>query len=104
MTIHLSETKSDSIPSVCFRAPSKEDGAKVWELIKNTGTLDLNSAYSYLMLSEFLSDTCVIAEENKQIVGFVSAFRPPSDCDVIFVWQVAVHGSQRRNGIGKKNF
>lgn len=102
MTIKISESKSDTTTSICFREPTKEDGAKVWELIKSTGNLDLNSAYSYLMFCEFFSDTCVIAEENDQIVGFVSAFRPPPTSDVVFVWQVAVHESQRGKGIGKK--
>ena len=102
MTTNISESKSDSTTPICFREPSKEDGTRVWELIKNTRTLDLNSAYSYLMLCEFFSDTCVIAEENDQIIGFVSAFRPPPSRDTIFVWQVAVHGSQRGKGIGKK--
>ncbi|MEW9670377.1 diaminobutyrate acetyltransferase [Ammoniphilus sp. 3BR4] len=85
-----------------FRRPDKEDGARIWELIKSTRTLDVNSAYCYLMLCEWFPDTCVIAEDNEQIVGFVSAFRPPETIDVIFVWQVAVHESQRGKGLGKR--
>ncbi len=84
-----------------FRQPTKEDGAAIWELIKSTQTLDLNSAYCYLMLCEHFPDTCVVAEKNEQIVGFVSAFRAPQAPDVIFVWQVAVHETQRGKGLGK---
>jgi L-2,4-diaminobutyric acid acetyltransferase len=87
-------------PSLTFRQPHKEDGAAVWDLIKSAGVLDLNSAYSYLMLCEYFTDTCVVAEFEDEIVGFVSAFRPPSNPEAIFVWQVAVAGSQRGKKLG----
>lgn len=85
-----------------LRKPMKEDGAAIWTLIKETKILDLNSAYSYLMLCEHFSETCVIAEDKNEVVGFVSAFRPPKQKDTIFVWQVAVHESTRGNGLGTK--
>lgn len=53
-----------------FRVPGAEDGAKVWELIRQAGSLDLNSPYSYLMLCDYFRDTCVVAEDNFGIVGF----------------------------------
>lgn len=84
---------------VQLRKPTEEDGAKIWQFIQNTGNLDLNSAYCYLMLCKFFPDTCVVAEKNEQIVGFVSAFRQPDAEDVIFVWQVAVASSQRGKGL-----
>ncbi|PTM59620.1 diaminobutyrate acetyltransferase [Desmospora activa DSM 45169] len=85
-----------------FRAPRKEDGLDVWRLIKEAGTLDLNSPYSYLMLCDLFSDTCVIAEEKGKIVGFVSAFLSPDSPDTIFIWQVGVAQSQRGKGLGKR--
>jgi L-2,4-diaminobutyric acid acetyltransferase len=83
-----------------MRTPNEEDGPGIWELVKSTGVLDLNSAYSYLMLCKYFSGTCVVAERDNKIVGFLSSFRPPSDPGVIFVWQVAVAGSERGRGIG----
>lgn len=74
----------------------------MWELIKETKNMDLNSAYSYLMFSHYFGDTCVIAEDHNQLIGFVSAFRPPSSPDTVFVWQVAVNENYRGNGIGNK--
>lgn len=100
MTLQTSET--DKMTSYRFRKPNKEDGTGIWELIKGTRTLDLNSAYSYLMLCEFFPDTCVVVEDDHQIIGFVSAFRPPLLRDTIFVWQVAVHESKRGKGLGIK--
>ncbi|WP_046128448.1 diaminobutyrate acetyltransferase [Bacillus thermotolerans] len=100
MSTQLSE--SDKITSLQFRKPRKEDGANVWKLIKDTRTLDLNSSYSYLMLCEFFADTCVIAEKDGQLIGFLSAFCPPESNDTVFVWQVAVDESSRGMGLGKK--
>ncbi|CFY07763.1 Acyl-CoA N-acyltransferase [Syntrophomonas zehnderi OL-4] len=62
--------------------------------------LDLNSAYSYLLLTKYYCDTCVVAEADGKIVGFVSAFQPPRQAEVIFVWQVAVDEEFRRRRLG----
>jgi L-2,4-diaminobutyric acid acetyltransferase len=91
-------TKSKTL----LRQPLEEDGAGVWALIEEAGVLDLNSSYSYLMLCKFFPDTCVVAENNDDIVGFISAFRPPNDDDVIFVWQVAVASSERGEGLASR--
>jgi L-2,4-diaminobutyric acid acetyltransferase len=92
----------DKLTLFSYRNPTKEDGAKIWELIKNTSNMDLNSAYSYLMFSHYFGDTCVVAEGKDEIIGFVSAFRPPASPDTIFVWQVAVNEMYRGKGIGNK--
>lgn len=81
--------------------PREDDGARIWELARDISVLDLNSAYSYLMLCKYFPDTCVVAEHKEQIIGFVIAFRLPKQPDTIFVWQVGVAADQRGNGIGK---
>lgn len=78
----------------------EQDGKDIWRLIKDTRVLDLNSAYSYLMLCKYFSDTCVIAETNGSVAGFVSGFIAPTDSTVLFVWQVAVDERVRRRGLG----
>jgi L-2,4-diaminobutyric acid acetyltransferase len=60
-----------------FRKPTKEDGAAVWELIKHTGVLDLNSSYSYLMWCDIFSGTSVVAQREGETVGFISGFINP---------------------------
>ncbi|MGG3283742.1 diaminobutyrate acetyltransferase [Paenibacillus solani] len=86
---------------VIYRKPEAKDGARVWELIRDTGTLDLNSAYCYILLGDYFNDTCMIAEQDDKIVGFISAFRSPRNPETLFVWQVAVASSHRRQGIAK---
>ncbi|MFD1929439.1 diaminobutyrate acetyltransferase [Sporosarcina siberiensis] len=85
-----------------FRTPTEEDGKDVWQLIKNTGVLDLNSSYSYLMWSKFFDETSIVVETNKQIVGFISGFIQPKSADTLFVWQVAVDESARGKGLASR--
>ncbi|MGI5912000.1 MAG: diaminobutyrate acetyltransferase [Syntrophomonadaceae bacterium] len=80
--------------------PLEEDVKDIWNLIKSTRILDLNSAYSYLLLAKYFKDTCVVAVTAGRIIGFISAFIPPQQPEVIFVWQVAVDERFRRQGLG----
>ncbi|MDA8204668.1 MAG: diaminobutyrate acetyltransferase [Thermaerobacter sp.] len=83
-----------------FRIPRLNDGPRIWELIRDAGTLDLNSPYTYLMLSEFFHDTCIVAESEGQLAGFVAGFRLPTRQTTLFIWQVAVHPNFRRQRLG----
>jgi len=84
-----------------FRSPDKKDGASIWQLIKETGALDVNSAYCYILLSDYFRDTCIIAEDEEGIIGFISAFRAPAKPDTLFLWQIAVSPSKQRKGIAR---
>src|SRR5699024_12005150 len=72
-------------------------GSEVWKLIKETGVLDLNSSYSYLMWCSYFNDTSIIIESNEKVVGFVSGFVKPSSPNRLFIWQVA-RSEERRVG------
>jgi L-2,4-diaminobutyric acid acetyltransferase len=85
-----------------MRAARREDAAEIWELVRATGVLDVNSPYCYLLACEELGETCVVAREGERLAGFVVALRPPRRPDTIFVWQVAVDGSQRGRGLGRR--
>jgi L-2,4-diaminobutyric acid acetyltransferase len=84
-----------------FSHPTKEDGAAMWELVTKS-TLDTNSSYKYILMSEYFNETCVVAKQNNQVVGFITAFIPPQKHDAIFIWQVGVDASQRGKGIASK--
>ncbi|WP_342744371.1 diaminobutyrate acetyltransferase [Oceanobacillus rekensis] len=87
-----------------FRKPNKDDGADVYNLVKQIGNLDLNSSYSYLMWCEIFADTSivVISKETHKVVGFISGFIHPEQADTLFIWQVAVHESERGNGLATR--
>ncbi len=82
-----------------FRPPAPEDGAAVWSLIAACPPLDQNSRYCNLLQCTDFSDTCVIAEKDGSLAGWISAYRPPGDRKTLFVWQVAVHESARGEGL-----
>lgn len=83
-----------------FRTPRPEDGPGVTALIANCPPLDINSAYCNLLQCTHFADTCVLAERGDTLVGWISAYRPPSNPDRIFVWQVAVDEAARGEGLG----
>ena len=88
--------------NVTFRNPRVNDGAAIWRLVKDSGVLDLNSSYMYLLLCKDFSDTCIVAEEDGQLLGFVTGYRPPGRENAIFLWQVGVDARARGKGLGKR--
>ena len=100
VALQKTETKPETA-SVSIRMPEAKDGKDIYALVKESGTLDANSEYAYLLLGEHFKETCVIAEEGGKLAGFVSAYIPPNQPDVLFVWQIAVSESFRRRGLGR---
>lgn len=86
-------------PGTTLRKPSLQDGAKIWALVKGSEPLELNPSYVYLLLCTHFPDTCVVAEQRGEMVGFLAAYRPPTLLGAIFVWQVAVKREFRGKGI-----
>lgn len=85
-----------------LRLPHKADASAIHKLIEQCPPLDLNSIYTYLLLSEHFRHTCVLAEGAQGPDGFISAYIPPTKPDVLFVWQVAVHERARGCGLGRR--
>lgn len=82
-----------------LRPPVLEDGKAVHELIKRCPPLDVNSSYNYFLLCSHFRDTCMVAESNNRIIGFLSAYILPAHPDTLFVWQVAVDETARGTGL-----
>ena len=83
-----------------LRHPTLDDAPLIWRLVRETGVLDENSSYAYLLLCRDFAETCLVAERDSQLAGFVTAYRPPTQSDVLFVWQIGVSASSRRQGLG----
>lgn len=99
----IENTHNDSSrPSdLSFRKPVLTDGYPIYQLIKSSPPLDLNSSYLYFLQASHFADTCVVAEQNGQIIGFLSAYLRPDKPQSLFVWQVAVAESHRGLGLAK---
>ncbi len=95
-------TPSDGTTAPVLREPRTTDAAAVWGLVDETGVLDLNSPYAYLLVCTHHAATSVVAHAGDLLVGFVSAYRLPQRPEVLFVWQVAVAEAARRAGLAKR--
>lgn len=87
------------LASVACRAPQAGDGAAMFEVVRATGVLELNSAYAYVMMADLFGATCAIAERGSRVVGCLVGMRPPRTPTALFVWQIGVHPDARRQGI-----
>lgn len=88
----------DHLKPIRLRPPTCDDAATLWQVARDGG-LDLNSPYAYLLLCRDFTETCLVAEDAAGVVGFVTGYRPPRRPDVVFVWQVAVDPTARRQGV-----
>lgn len=87
--------------TIKLRQAAVSDGAAMWTLVRESGTLDLNSAYAYLMACQNFADTCLVAEdEGGVLAGMVLAYRLPMAPEALFVWQIGVSHSRRGQGLG----
>ena len=86
---------------VMLRKPQSGDEYAIYRLIKQSPPLDLNSIYSYHLLCRHFTDTCVLAEQQGEIVGFISAYLEPNNPHILFVWQVVVACGQRGKGLAR---
>lgn len=95
-------SKESEKPGLEFRSPATNDASRIWQLVCESGVLDRNSAYLYLLLCRDFRDTCLVACRGEDVVGFVSGYRLPHDSSVLFVWQVGVASDQKRQGVASR--
>lgn len=88
--------------NVLMRTPAAGEGLEVQRLISNNPPLDSNSPYCYYLLCRHFSDTCVVAEHQGEIAGFLSAYVIPDRPDTLFVWQVVVSSALRGKHIASR--
>lgn len=85
-----------------IRPPTLKDGVAVHDLIRTCPPLDINSLYCNLLQCTHFASTSAIAldgDDGESVLGWLSAHRPPSDPEMLFVWQVAVAPPARRSGL-----
>lgn len=95
------DMSAPSTRNLRFRKPDPSDGSEIWSLIKDCKPLDTNSMYANLIQTDHFRDTCVVAELDGDIAGWISGHMIP-ETDELFVWQVAVSEKARGLGLGKK--
>lgn len=82
-----------------YEKPGVRDASQMWELARDSGSLDLNSPYFYIVFSDQFADTSIVARSGDDVAGFICGFRPPKTPDTLFVWQITVAPAHRRKNI-----
>jgi len=92
-------SRSDDIQ---LREPTIDDGAAVHALIRACPPLEENSLYCNLLQCTHFSHTCIVAERDGGLVGFVTGYRRPDAPHAYFLWQVGVAEAGRGVGLGRR--
>ncbi|WP_037668371.1 diaminobutyrate acetyltransferase [Streptomyces griseus] len=83
--------------------PTVADGAALWRMAKESGKLDLNSSYSYLLWCRDFAGTSAVARgADGEPVGFLTGYLRPGRPETLLVWQVAVDAAQRGRGLAAR--
>lgn len=85
---------ADAVAAV-ISEPEIADSPHLWRLARDSGVLDLNSSYAYLLWCREFAATSAVARIDGIVVGFVTGFLRPSAPDTLLIWQVAVDAAQR---------
>ena len=79
--------------------PTLADGAEMWRVARDSGTLDLNSPYAYLLWCRDFSATSAVARTETGLAGFVTGYMRPDEPETLMVWQVGVDAAHRGKGV-----
>lgn len=95
-----SPPKAGSQAEFQFSGPVAQDARSIADLIASCPPLDTNSLYCILLQTTHFAATCIKAERNGVLEGWISGYRPPDEPAAMFVWQVAVREGARGLGLG----
>ncbi|MFI1167843.1 diaminobutyrate acetyltransferase [Streptomyces sp. NPDC020801] len=99
--LRTAHTELPETPSI--ERPTVADGTALWRLAKDSGTLDVNSSYSYLLwCRDFAATSAVARGADGEPVGFVTGYVRPDRPRTLLVWQVAVDAGQRGRGLAAR--
>jgi L-2,4-diaminobutyric acid acetyltransferase len=99
----LAEKHTATTPRrVLTRPPTPEDAASASELIRKAGTLELNTTYAYLLLCSHFAETSAVAVCGEDLVGCAFGYRIPQRPQTLFLWQIGVDASMRRQGVARR--
>lgn len=69
----------------------------MWRIARDSGVLDLNSSYAYLLWCTDFPSTSAVARVDGEPIGFVAGYLRPSGS--LMIWQVGVDEAYRGFGL-----
>lgn len=82
-----------------LRCPAETDANAMRQLVVETGVLDVNSTYAYLLMATDFAKSSIVADRDGDLCGLITAYHPPARPESLFVWQVAVAERVRGTGL-----
>ncbi|MGC5614754.1 diaminobutyrate acetyltransferase [Georgenia sp. Z1491] len=82
--------------------PARAHGAGMWRVARDSGALELNTSYAYLLWARDFAATTRVAVTGGDVAGFVSGYLRPDAPERLFVWQVAVDERLRGQGVAAR--
>jgi len=86
---------------IVIARPTTRDAQAMWHIVRDSGVLDLNSFYLYVLLCRHYAGSCAVARWQGEVVAFVTAYLRPDQPQILFLWQVGVAAEWRRRGLAK---
>ncbi|GAB09554.1 L-2,4-diaminobutyric acid acetyltransferase [Gordonia araii NBRC 100433] len=103
MRLSKTSATTNTTNPVGLRQPRVADGSRIHRLAAETGVLDTNSVYAYVLWCHDFATTSVVAEtDDGELAGFVTGYQRPDDPSVLMVWQVGVDAKFRGQGIAAR--
>jgi L-2,4-diaminobutyric acid acetyltransferase len=87
---------------ILIKKASEDDFLRVYEFTSYCKPLENYSEHFYKIMLRYFSNSCFIADFEKNIVGFVLGFRSQVDKTKFFLWQIGVFSKYRAIEVGKK--
>jgi L-2,4-diaminobutyric acid acetyltransferase len=92
-------TSGADLESVVIDSPVPADGVAIWRLADDSGVLDVNSRYAYVLWCRDFARTTVVARMGGRVVGFVTGYQRQDEPSTLMVWQVAVGADAQGRGV-----
>ncbi|MGV9193048.1 diaminobutyrate acetyltransferase [Microbacterium sp. MC2] len=94
-----SHARTPNPAGVRIAPPALTHGAGMWRVARDSGELDLNSSYMYVLFARDFAATCRVALDGDDVVAFVLGYRRPDEPECLLVWQIAVDATHRGQGL-----
>jgi diaminobutyrate acetyltransferase len=85
-----------------IRKTTQEDFLKVHHFTAECPPLENYPEHIYKIILRHFGNFCFIAEEKEQIIGFAMGIVSQSFLDTYYLWDIGIHPSYQRQGIGTK--
>ena len=84
-----------------LRSPLGQDASAMQSIARESGTLSVNDTYYYALMARHFAPTCLVAERDGRVCGYVTGYQIPEQQNTLFIWQVGVAEASQGRGLGK---